>query len=45
MCPALADGFFNSEPQGKPPSLLLYMYVGANELGEFRLLIDMELMY
>ena len=45
MCPALADGFFNSEPQGKPPSLFLYMYVGANELGEFRLLIDMELMY
>ena len=38
MCPALADGFFTSEPQGKSPSLFFYMYVGANELGEFRLL-------
>ena len=38
VCPALAGRFFTSEPQGKPQSLFLYMYLGANELGEFRLL-------
>ena len=38
VCPALVGGFFTSEPQGKPQSLFLYMYLGASELGEFRLL-------
>ena len=38
VCPTLAGGFFTSEPQGKPQSLFLYTYLGANELGEFRLL-------